>query len=182
MTEEAMRKTLKWMLLMAGTLILGTVQATPASGFKGQTIATGEFDEFDLRNHVFFPEGFRSESERFLWLAHLKTRGPSDLYVQDNSWDPVTPTAPGGTTGWHTHPGPSLIIVTAGTITAYEGDDPSCTPHVYTAGMTLVDPGGGHVHMLRNESAEEARTIAVQLVPHKAARRIDAAGPATCPF
>jgi hypothetical protein len=122
-----------------------------------------------LRNHVFFPEGFRSDSERFLWLAHLKTRGPSDLYVQDNSWDPMT--APGGTTGWHTHPGPSLIIVTAGTITAYEGHDPSCTPHVYTAGMTLVDPGGGHVHMLRNESAEEARTIAVQLVPHKAARR-----------
>ena len=47
-----------------------------------------------------------------------KTKGASDLYVQSNVW------APGGTTGWHTHPGHSLIIVTAGTVTAYDGDDP----------------------------------------------------------
>jgi quercetin dioxygenase-like cupin family protein len=172
-----MRKKLKWMLLLVGTLMLGSVQATPASGFKGQTIASGQFDDLDLRNHMFLPEGFRPESEGFLWLLHLKTKGASDLYVQDNSWDL------GGTTGWHTHPGPSLIIVIAGTITAYEGDDPSCTPHVYKAGMTFVDPGGGHVHILRNEGSEVARTIAVQLIPHKAARRIDvAAGPPTCPF
>ena len=50
------------------------------------------------------------------------------MYVQSNVWQP------GGSTGWHTHPGHSLIIVTAGTVTAYEGDDPDCTPHVYTAG------------------------------------------------
>jgi hypothetical protein len=56
--------------------------------------------------------------------------------VQNNVWQP------GGTTGWHTHPGHSLIIVTAGTVTAYEGNDPDCTPHVYTQGMGFVDPGG----------------------------------------
>ena len=47
--------------------------------------------------------------------------------------------APGGTSGWHTHPGHSLIIVAAGTVTAYEGDDRECTPHVYTQGMGFVD-------------------------------------------
>jgi quercetin dioxygenase-like cupin family protein len=90
--------------------------------------------------------------------------------------------AAGGTSGWHTHPGHSLITVTAGAVTAYEGDDPSCTPKVYTAGMTFVDPGGDHVHVLRNETAVEARTITVQLIPAGAARRIDAAGSAGCPF
>ena len=171
-----MQRKLKWMLFLGGTLFVGTVGATPPVDFSGTTMASGRFDDLDLKNHVFFPEGVLPESERFLWLSHLKTRGPSDLYVQSNVWKP------GGTTGWHTHPGPSLIIVTAGTITAYEGDDPSCTPHVFTVGMTLIDPGGGHVHVLRNLGSEEARTIAVQLVPHKASRRIDAPGPSTCPF
>jgi quercetin dioxygenase-like cupin family protein len=36
-----------------------------------------------------------------------------------------------GNTGWHMHPGPSLITVTAGTITAYDGDDPTCAPRTF---------------------------------------------------
>jgi hypothetical protein len=98
------------------------------------------------------------------------------VYVQSNVWDP------GGTTGWHTHPGHSLIIVTAGVITAYEGDDPTCTPHVYTPGMGFVDEGGHHVHVLRNEGSVEASTIAVQLIPAAATRRIDAPNPGHCSF
>jgi hypothetical protein len=40
-----------------------------------------------------------------------------------------------------------------------------------------------HVQVLRNEGAVEARTIAVQLIPAGATRRIDAAqGPAACRF
>jgi hypothetical protein len=48
--------------------------------------------------------------------------------------------------------------------------------------MGLVDPGGDHVHLLRNEGSVEARTMAVQLVPAGATRRIDAAGNAACAF
>lgn len=33
-----------------------------------------------------------------------------------------------------------MIIVTIGTVTTYEGDDPDCKPHVYKQGMTIVDP------------------------------------------
>jgi hypothetical protein len=72
--------------------------------------------------------------------------------------------------------------VTAGTVTVYEGDDPSCTPHQYSAGMRFVDEGGDHVHVIRNEDAVEARTIAVQLVPAGATRRVDAEGNPNCPF
>lgn len=82
--------------------------------------------------------------------------------------------------GWHTHPGHSLIIVTAGTVTAYEGHDPGCKPTVYTEGMGFLDQGGGHVHILRNEGAVEARTITVQLIPEGAVRRIDAPAPENC--
>ena len=48
--------------------------------------------------------------------------------------------------------------------------------------MGFVDPGGGHVHNLRNEGAVEARTIAVQLIPADATRRVDAPSPGNCPF
>ena len=67
-------------------------------------------------------------------------------------------------------------------MTAYEGDDPNCKPSVYTKGMTFVDPGGDHVHIVRNEGAVEARTIAVQLIPTGQPRRIDVADPGNCHF
>jgi quercetin dioxygenase-like cupin family protein len=175
-----MRHTLG-MLLLSGTLLAGTAQATDAKGFKGVTLATGSFEDLNLFNHWFLspPPGRSSphkHSPRNLWYAHLRTHGTSDLFVQDNTWEP------GGSTGWHTHPGASLIIVTEGTVTAYEGDESDCTPHVYTVGDTLVDPGGSHVHLIRNETAVRAKTIAVQLVPKGPMRRIDAPAPANCPF
>ena len=173
-----MRKTLGRMLLVSGALFAGTGHATDPKDFKGQTIASGSFQDLDLWNHWFLPQTPTLENHRRLsvWFAHLRTRGTSDLFVQDNTWKA------GGSTGWHTHPGASLIIVTQGTVTVYDGDDPDCTPHLYTAGDTFVDSGGGHVHLIRNETASDAKTIAVQLVPHGPMRRMDAAAPGNCPF
>ena len=71
----------------------------------------------------------------------------TDLYVVNNT------ISPGGTTGWHSHPGPSLILVTAGMVTNYASDAPNCAPEAYTAGQGFVDPGGADVHMLRNEGS-----------------------------
>jgi quercetin dioxygenase-like cupin family protein len=103
--------------------------------------------------------------------------------VQSNTW------LAGGSTGWHTHPGHSLIIVTAGEVTVYEGDDRHCTPHVYKVGEGFVDEGGDHVHNIRNETNAGAATIAVQLIPahldgtsSAGDRRIDAPDPGNCQF
>jgi quercetin dioxygenase-like cupin family protein len=96
--------------------------------------------------------------------------------VQRNTWQPR------GSTGWHSHPGRSLIIVTLGTVTDYEGDDPKCTPHVYSKGMGFIDQGGVHAHIVRNESDTEAETIAVQFIPAGAIRRIDMPNPGNCRF
>jgi len=171
-----MKEKLMW-LLLAALAVAGayatTVLATPANPplFTGTTLAAATFDELNIDSHS-LPAN--------LWQVGLKTKGLTDLYVQSNLWKP------GGTTGWHTHPGPSLIIVTAGTITAYDADDPTCAPHVYTAGTpgaTFVDPGGGHAHVLRNEDlSTDASTIAVQFLPTAAARRIDVPDPGNCPF
>jgi quercetin dioxygenase-like cupin family protein len=141
-------------------------QATPSSGVTTTILGKSFFDEINVnaRSH---------QADR--WKAQIKTHGRSDVYVVDNKF------APGGTTGWHSHPGPSLILVVAGTVTNYMGDDPGCTPHVYTAGAGFIDPGGGDVHMLRNETGVAAETVAVQLLPNGADRRIDASAPRNCP-
>lgn len=165
-------------VILAATGYLGIARATPSAGFTATTIAVGRFGDIDVDNHAFFPGSspFNSHPGKNLWFSMQKTRGPSDLFVQNNVW------VPGGTSGWHTHPGHSLIIVTAGEVTAYEGDDPSCTPQVYTVGQGFVDAGGDHVHLIRNEGSVEARTVAVQLVQAGATRRIDAPASGNCPF
>ena len=162
-------------LTMTASLV-GPVLATPSSGFVGTTLAVGRFDDINAFNHLVPPDFWESRQNRDVWLSWQRTKGESDVYVQSNVW------APGGTTGWHTHPGHSLIIVTAGAVTTYEGHDATCAPHTYTVGMGFVDPGGGHVHVMRNEGAEEARTITVQVIPAGAVRRVDAPDPGTCGF
>ena len=78
--------------------------------------------------------------------------------------------------------GRQVVIVTSGAITVYEGNDSTCKPTVYTQGMGLVDAGGDHVHIIRNEGSVPATAMAVQLLPAGAARRIDVDNPGTCPF
>jgi len=155
------------------------VQATPATnpGFSTVTLAQGAFGEIEVFNH--FISSIPTPGDRHkrnVWLSLQKTKGTSDLYVVSNTW------APGADTGWHSHPGHSLITVTAGTVTAYEGDDPDCKPHVYTVGQGFVDPGGGHVHLVRNEGDIPAQVVAVQLIPAGQPRRIDAPDPGNCHF
>jgi quercetin dioxygenase-like cupin family protein len=157
---------LRWVLaLLAGVLAVGVyagnLLATPQVGVTTTQVSKGTFDQLEVR---------LDSRSRELWY------GASDVYVVQNAF------APGSTSGWHTHPGPSLITVTSGRITAYESDDPTCTPKVYTAGQGFVDPGGGHVHMLRNETDAPAQTVAVSIVPKDASRRIDTPAPGNCRF
>ena len=191
-----MRQRITWLVLFSTAIAVmvlsysAHVWATTANGFKATTIATGTFEEFEVFNHSILPnptgDGDNDGGDKTLWLSMQKTKGSSDLYLQSNVWQSVSPTGVVASTGWHTHPGHSLIIVTSGTITEYEAD---CRPHVYTfvpgqPAPTLIDPGHGHVHIIRNEGSVPASTIAVQLVPYdpnKANRRIDAAAPANCP-
>jgi hypothetical protein len=122
-----MRKKLGWLVFLGASVIAiaGSALATPPEGFTSTTTAQGQIGSFDVINY------FVSSKDK-LWLSSQETKGKSDEYFLTNVWEP------GGTTGWHTHPGHTLIIVTAGTVTHYDAHDPKCTPHVYTAGMSFV--------------------------------------------
>ena len=43
-------------------------------------------------------------------------------------------------------------------VVPYRGDDPTCTPHDYSAGQSFIDAGGDDVHMLRDNTATAAET------------------------
>jgi len=145
--------------------VAGSASATPPQGLTTTILAKSTVPALDIKAHTHGPDA---------WGVRIKTRGVSDGYVVDNV------IAPGGTTGWHSHPGPSLIFVVRGAVTNYASDDPRCRGQVYWAGTSFVDQGGRDVHMLRNEGDVAAETIAVQLVPANAARRIDAIAPSNC--
>lgn len=156
-----------------------SAQATTASGFTGTTLPGGSatFQEFRIFNHLTRKQ-LRELAPTYpgrTWSAFEITQGPSDLYLQSNTWQP------GGSTGWHQHPGHSLIIITSGQITEYHAN---CKPEVYGPGTangpTLIDSGNDE-HLIRNESPAVATGYAVQTVAHGATRRIDVpAAPSTC--
>lgn len=90
--------------------------------------------------------------------------------------------APGGHTGWHSHPGPVFVTITGGAMTFYDADDPSCAAGTYNTGDTFIDRGGGHVHIARNEGSVDLVLYATYLVPVGAPIRTDAPNPGVCPF
>ncbi len=139
-----MRRRLAWLALFGIAIVVTVlyhtkkVMATPADGFVGTTIAQARFGEIEVFNHQVLPSTGHEGHERHeknIWLSLQKTKGSSDVYVQSNVWQP------GGSTGWHTHPGHSLIIVTAGTLTAYEGNDPELQAHYLYGGDGLCRSG-----------------------------------------
>jgi len=159
--------TLAGLAAVVFTVSLGpgrAVLATPSSGFTSSTATASGVPEITLKT--------LSPTHQ----VRIRTEGLSDVHVTTNV------VVPGGTSGWHTHPGPSVVVVKSGTAPLYDGDDPTCTPTVYEAGSAFVDRGGGHVHLLRNENSVNLETVAFQIVPAGATRRIDAADPGFCGF
>lgn len=156
---------LKSKRMMVGALIVGAfggialriAWATPNVGLT-TTIISGPvaLDEIHLN----------SQGE-----AHdvkIKTNGVSDVYVVHNR------IVPGGHTGWHSHPGPSIISVVSGQATDYHDDDPNGTVHA--AGTAFVD-AGTHKHRIVNEGETDLVLVAFQILPVGAPRRIDEPAP-----
>jgi quercetin dioxygenase-like cupin family protein len=148
---------------LAALAIAATALATSAIGVTSTTFAVGTFDEIHAKT--------LSSS----WQARIDTKGPTDVHILENR------IAPGGTFGWHSHPGPSIVVVKTGALTLYKGDDPTCTPQVIPAGSGFVDDGGD-VHVVRNEGSIDAVVYVTSLVPKGAGRRIDEPSPGNCPF
>ena len=90
--------------------------------------------------------------------------------------------APGGHTGWHTHPGPTFVAVAAGEGTLYHGTS-GCPSHKYGANSGFMQPST-EVHNMRNEGSTPLVLWAFYALPpgtSNAAIRVDQPQPTACP-
>src|SRR5712691_11021926 len=109
--------------LIAVVAIVGVVLATPISGVTTTTFAVSRFADINAKTLTDIDPSANVD----YWQARINTKGSTDVYMLENR------IAPGGTFGWHSHPGPSIVLVKSGTLTLYRGADPTCTPQVVGA-------------------------------------------------
>ncbi len=121
-------------------LALGPAGATPPAGFTPTLLAKGTTA--------------RALTEQVGGMK-FQADGPVDMYTVAGTFDP------GGSSGWHSHPGFVFVTVTAGTLTRYVSD---CDKRRYTAGQVIVERPN-QVLVVRNETSSPVEEIATQFFP-----------------
>lgn len=102
----------------------------------------------------------------------IRTFHQSDFVVQTLTIEP------GGTTGWHSHPGPTIVAVSEGTLVL---SHENCQSRTFAAGTGFFQPAN-EVHVARNPSTHERTVVfATYVLPPGAPIRIDQPNPG-CPF
>jgi quercetin dioxygenase-like cupin family protein len=117
----------------------------------------------------------------------FKIKGQSQEVIQvNNAQETVIQQiviAPGGHTGWHSHPGPVVVLIKSGQMSFYDSEDPTCSVRIYSAGEAFIDSGQGHVHIARNEGSVNLELWATYFdVPAGGAFRINADSTGNCGF
>lgn len=87
----------------------------------------------------------------------LETQGEIDVAVQR------IVIAPGGTLGWHSHPGPTVVTIKQGTMSFYHAE--MCTEEIeYETGDSFSNMPD-EIHMARNEGSVDLVVFASYFVP-----------------
>ena len=154
-------------ILMVAAVAAVVVWATPTSGITQVVLSLG------LHNGINAAARLQPKDNDSGWKASLKVSGATNIAVNSNT------AAPGATSGWHSHPGLSIVTVTEGAVWDYSAEDPNCKPRIITAGHGFVEPGN-HVHLVRNEGTVEAKWVTTAIRPAGSQGRIDQPAPAHC--
>ena len=72
--------------------------------------------------------------------------------------------APNGHTGWHTHAGPTVAMVTQGTLTIYRASAP-CVGREFAAGQAFVDGPAMGNHIARNHTGGQVTVLLLHQLP-----------------
>ena len=147
---------------VAGLLVIaGAALATPGIGVISAPV--------HARGTLLEPMKVHSEAG-----IKLKSKDPLDIVTQSIS------IAPGGSTGWHSHPGPVFVTVRAGALKIVYASD--CVETTYSAGQSFIDHGGENVHNAYPVGPTPVELWATYLVPGapNAPFRLDAPDPGRC--
>src|SRR5712675_1081218 len=148
-------------VLLAMLGITTAVLATPPLGFLvNQILAMGSVSDNISQQVQLASSGNDGDQQ---WQLQLQAQGATDFYVQQLIL------APGGYSGWHTHPGLLIGTVVSGAIDFY---DANCTKHSYTTGQVFME--NDQVHGIINTGSVNTELSIAYLVKHNQARRIEA--------
>ena len=139
-----MRRT---MLLMAVALtvlavFVGAALATTPKGVTPTPLTRATLGKFEAENKGIEVESQRTSADFALAKVVIE---------------------PGGTTGWHHHPGVALVSVNSGAVSEY---DKNCHKSVFKAGEGFVE-SNGKVHVVRNRGTANAVLYVTFIAPTK---------------
>lgn len=151
-----MKLRLVWILLLsflATAVYSGTVLATPPSGLTNVPLARGT----DLSD------------------------GTIALQVgTDVAMTQIT-VVPGGSSGWHSHPGGAIVVIKDGELTVYRAIGSQCQSTAYHAGQAFIERPGEVNNVLNTGTIPYVLFVTFPRVPQGASVRIDKPNPGTCP-
>jgi quercetin dioxygenase-like cupin family protein len=150
---------MKWKIVLVVTLALvaGAVTAGLSLATPGAGIVTAEFGRKTV--------------------SHFKANmHEGDIVVSEISL------APGGYSGWHSHPGKVVGAVQRGSLTLYRSNDPTCTGHTYTAGQIFVEIPSVSYYGRDEGTTATVLDVTFFNVPIGGSVRIDQPQPPQCPF
>ncbi len=175
----------------AATVVVAQALATPGSGAVSSYVARGPVSQSvvigvpetktatkTVRVRVGRKTVTRRVSFTYNTVSSMMSCGATAC---DTAYQQLT-IAPGGHTGWHTHPGPTFVAVAQGEGTLYHAMS-GCPATKYAAGSGFMQPPT-EVHNMRNEGSTPLVLWAFYALPpgtSNAAIRIDQPRPAECP-
>ncbi|HEY2532530.1 MAG TPA: hypothetical protein VGJ20_32120 [Xanthobacteraceae bacterium] len=149
---------------IAASIAAGLAFSTPTVGaWYNVVLSTGTAEEdLHANGHLVIP----SMEEDFGTV--LVTDGASNIIQQEIKF------SPGGTTGWHTHPGIVLLTLAAdsGPVDWY---DAKCGRTVYKAGDSWTE--GTKLHDVVNRSSIDAHFLVTYIVAKDVPKRTDQGAP-----
>ena len=149
---------------LAASVAAGFVFATPTIGaFYNVVLSTGTAErDIHANGHLAIP-GMNED-----FSAVLVTEGASNIIQQEIKF------SPGGTTGWHTHPGIVILTLAAdsGPVDWY---DAKCGKTVYSAGDSWTE--GTKLHDVVNRGATDVHFLVTYIVAKDVSKRTDEPAP-----
>jgi hypothetical protein len=167
--------------------------ATTGSGFTSTFLARGALAEdfaFGVPTEVVVKRKVAFKTKSGVVTKTLKFKVPSvQTAIACNATNPCDTAfqlgtlQPGGTTGWHTHPGATFVAFVQGEGTVYHAIDSTCHAVKISAGSGFSQMPT-LVHVLHNDGTVPIIIYTLYILPHgtpNSGIRIDQPQPAACP-
>ena len=88
---------------------------------------------------------------------------------------------PGGSAGWHSHPGGAIVVIKQGALTVYRAVGSQCQTTTYSAGQAFIERPGEVDDVLNTGTIPYILFVTFPRVPQGDSPRTDQPDPGTCP-